>query len=138
MKILLADDDDFLWSHLAKELEARDCDVHQSSSGDEAFYLWQHDGPWELVLSDYKFLPGQTIKDGVQLVTAIHGINQFQQMAIMTSDPQASVDIIIALPRRSSIFWKRSKSPSSSGVISSSNLGKEQRLGQDSSMDLCF
>lgn len=88
MKILIVDDDDALRSLLAKELEQRGCDVHQSSSGDEAFYVWQRIGPWELVLTDYRLIPGVKIKDGTQLVTTIHGINSLQQMAIMTSDPQ--------------------------------------------------
>jgi hypothetical protein len=38
------------------------------------------------VLADYRFIPGVTIKDCMHLVTAIHLINPFQQMAIMTAD----------------------------------------------------
>jgi CheY-like chemotaxis protein len=88
MKILLVDDDDALLSVLAKELENRGCDVHQSSSGDEAFHVWQRLGPWELVLTDCRFFPGTKIRDGAQLAAAIHGINPLQTMAIMTADPQ--------------------------------------------------
>ena len=40
------------------------------------------------MLSDYRFIPGPKIKDGVQLVAAIHGIDPLQRMAIMTSDPE--------------------------------------------------
>jgi hypothetical protein len=47
--------------------------------------LYKKDGPWEFVLSDYKFIPGTEIKDGVELVTAIHAINPAQRMAIMTA-----------------------------------------------------
>ena len=39
------------------------------------------------MLSDYRFVPGAKIKDGVQLVTAIHEINPRQRMAIMTGVP---------------------------------------------------
>ena len=85
MKILLVDDDDALLSLLAKELGNRGCDVNQSPSGDEAFHVWQRLVPWEFVLSDFRFIPGTTVKDGVQLVTAIHGINSLQPMAIMTA-----------------------------------------------------
>ena len=88
MKILLVDDDDALLSLLAKELENRGCDIHQSSSGDEAFNVWQRLGPWDLVLTDYRFFPGTKIKDGAQLAVAIHRINPFQKMAMMTSDPK--------------------------------------------------
>jgi CheY-like chemotaxis protein len=87
MKILLVDDDDALLSFLAKELGNRGCDVHLSSSGDEAFHVWQRLVPWELVLTDYRFFPGTKIKDGVQLAAAIHAINAHQQMAMMTADP---------------------------------------------------
>jgi hypothetical protein len=45
-------------------------------------------GPWELVLTDYRFFPGTKIKDGAQLAAAILGINPLQAMAIMTADPQ--------------------------------------------------
>jgi hypothetical protein len=33
----------------------------------------------------YRFIPGTKIKDAVQLPTAIHLINPFQQMAIMST-----------------------------------------------------
>jgi CheY-like chemotaxis protein len=88
MKILLTDDDDALLWFLAKELENRGCDVHQSSSGDEAFHVWQRLGPWELVLTDYRFFPGTKIRDGAQLAAAIREINPLQRMAIMTADPK--------------------------------------------------
>jgi CheY-like chemotaxis protein len=88
MKIFLVDDDDALRSLLATELENRGCDVHQSSGGDEAFHVWQRLGPWELVLTDYRFFPGTKIRDGAQLAAAIHLINPLQRMAIMTADPQ--------------------------------------------------
>ena len=88
MKILFVDDDDTLTSSLAKELENRGCDVHQSSSGDEAFHVWQRLGPWELVLTDCRFFPGTKIRDGAQLAAAIHGVNPLQTMAMMTADPK--------------------------------------------------
>jgi DNA-binding NtrC family response regulator len=90
MMILLVDDDDGLRSMVASELELRGCDVRQCSSGDEAFYVWQRSTPWELVLTDFLFFPDARIENGAQLVTAIHGINPLQQMAIMTADPQAA------------------------------------------------
>ena len=90
MKILVVDDDDGLRALVASELENRGCDVRQCSSGDEAFYVWRRSGPWELVLTDYLFFPDARIENGAQLVAAIHGINPLQQMAMMTSDPQAA------------------------------------------------
>lgn len=40
MKILLVEDDDVFRSLVAKVLEDQECDVHQCSSGDEAFDVW--------------------------------------------------------------------------------------------------
>jgi CheY-like chemotaxis protein len=86
MKILMVDDDEALLSFFAKQLEKRGFEIHRSVNGDEALHVWQQLGPWEFVLTAYRFMPG-TIKDGVQLATAIHGINPFQRMAIMTATP---------------------------------------------------
>ena len=77
-------------SFFAKEMEKRGGDVHRSSSGDDEFHVWQRLGPWELVLTDYRFFPGTKIKDGAQLATAIHGINPHQRMAVMTSEPKGA------------------------------------------------
>jgi DNA-binding response OmpR family regulator len=88
MKILIVEDDGALRFFLTKELEARGYETLQSFRGDEAFYIWQHEGPFAFVLSDYRFIPGTTIKDGVQLVTAIREVNPSQRMAIMTAEPE--------------------------------------------------
>ena len=81
-----------LLAFLAKELEARGCEILQTHFGDGGFKLYNRYGPWAFVLSDYRFIPGTQIKDGVELVTTIHGINPFQQMAIMTADPKETRD----------------------------------------------
>jgi two-component system, cell cycle sensor histidine kinase and response regulator CckA len=88
MNILVVDDDDALRSYLARELEARDYKVVQTHFGDGGLHLYQKSGPWEFVLSDYRFIPGVRIKDGAQLLAAIHRINPHQQMGMMTSDPK--------------------------------------------------
>jgi len=87
MKILIVDDEDALLSFLAKELEERGYEVLQTHTGDVGLDLYKRDGPFAFVLSDYRFIPGTKIKDGVQLVTAIHEINPSQRMAIMTAVP---------------------------------------------------
>ena len=84
MKILIVEDDSTLLSFLARELQSRGYEVLQTHFGDGGLALYKKDGPWEFVLSDYKFIPGPTIKDGVQLVTAIHEMNPIQRMGIMT------------------------------------------------------
>jgi DNA-binding NtrC family response regulator len=90
MKVLIVDDDDDLVAFLAKELEARGCEILQTHFGDGGLKLYNKYGPCELVLSDFRFVPGNKIKDGVQLVTAIHGMNPHQPMALMTADPSGA------------------------------------------------
>jgi hypothetical protein len=41
-----------------------------------------------LVLIDHRLIPGVNIEDCMRLVTAIHVINPFQRMAIMSADPK--------------------------------------------------
>jgi two-component system, NtrC family, response regulator HydG len=87
MRVLLVDDDDALRAFLAGELEARGFEVLQTHFGDGGIHLYQKNGPWEFVLTDFRFIPGTTIKNGAQLLAAIREINPIQRMAMMTSDP---------------------------------------------------
>jgi hypothetical protein len=41
--------------------------------------LYKKEGPFEFVLSDYRLIAGSEIKNGVELVTAIHSINPVQR-----------------------------------------------------------
>jgi CheY-like chemotaxis protein len=80
--------DDALLSSLTEELESRDFEVLTTHFGDAGLALYEKHGPLAIVLADYRFIPDVRIKDCVQLVTAIHLINPFQQMAMMTADPK--------------------------------------------------
>jgi ActR/RegA family two-component response regulator len=86
MKILIVGGDDALLLSLTEELESRDFEVLPTHFGDGGLSLYKKDGPFAFVLADYRFIPCQEIKNGVDLVTAIDGINPFQQMAIMTAE----------------------------------------------------
>jgi len=55
VKILIVDDDDSLRSVLAREVEARGFEAVQSHFGDGGVHLYEKSGPWEFVLSDYRF-----------------------------------------------------------------------------------
>jgi CheY-like chemotaxis protein len=88
MKILIVGGDNALLSSLTEELESRDFEVFPTHFGDGGLDLYKKHGLWELVLTDYRFFPGTKIRDGVQLLAAIHGTNPFQQMAIMAADPK--------------------------------------------------
>jgi CheY-like chemotaxis protein len=69
MKILIVDDDDVLVAFLAKELEARGCEILQTHFGDGGLSLYKKDGPFTFVLADYRFIPGTRIKDCMQFHT---------------------------------------------------------------------
>jgi DNA-binding NtrC family response regulator len=84
VKILIVEDDSTLSSFFASELQSRGYEVVQTQFGDRGLDLYKKHGPWAFVLIDYKFFPGPEIKDGVQLLTAIHAINPVQRVAIMT------------------------------------------------------
>jgi DNA-binding NtrC family response regulator len=86
MKILIVGNDDALLSSLTEELESRDFEVLATHFGDGGLSLYKKDGPFAFVLADYRFIPGVRIKDCMELVTAIHRIDPFQQMAIMTAE----------------------------------------------------
>jgi CheY-like chemotaxis protein len=86
MRILIVEVDDALRSVLARELEQRGFEAVQTHFGDGGLHLYEKNGPWEFVLTDFRFIPSTTIKNGAQLLSAIHGINPFQQMAMMTAD----------------------------------------------------
>jgi ActR/RegA family two-component response regulator len=88
MKILIVGGDDALLSSLAEELESREFEVVPTHFGDGGLSLFKKNVPFAFVLADYRFIPGVNIKNCMQLVTAIHGINPLQTMAIMTADPQ--------------------------------------------------
>jgi ActR/RegA family two-component response regulator len=88
MKILIVGGDDALLSSLTEELESRDFQVLTTHSEDGGLSLFKKNGPFAFALADYRFVPGVNIKTCMQWVTAIHLINPFQQMAIMTADLQ--------------------------------------------------
>jgi CheY-like chemotaxis protein len=85
MKILIVEDDDVLLLVLANKLEACGYEVVPTHFGDGGLSLYKKEGPFEFILSDYRFVPGSQIKNGVELLNAIHGINSVQPMALMTA-----------------------------------------------------
>ena len=60
--------------------------MSEESQGDEAFSQYEHNGPWDFVLSDVYFYRGERIRNGMDLVRAIAAINPGQRVAIHTSE----------------------------------------------------
>jgi CheY-like chemotaxis protein len=86
MKILIVSGDDALLSSLVQELEPRNLEVLPTHFGDGGLDLYKKLAPFACVLADYRFIPGVKIKHCMQLITAIHLINPFQKMVIMTAE----------------------------------------------------
>ncbi len=95
-RILIVDDDDVLRRWLRAQLEVRGYEVWQESQGDEALSTYQHNLPWDFVLSDLYLFRGQKIKNGLDLVREIGRMNPGQCMAIHTSERnlQAPVPVL--------------------------------------------
>lgn len=68
------------------ELEVRGYQVTDALSGEHGLHLYQTEGPFNFVLSDYLFLPSRRIKNGLELVHAIVSLHPDQRIAIHTSE----------------------------------------------------
>jgi hypothetical protein len=86
MKILIVGGGDSLLSSLTEELESGDFEILPTHFGDAVLDLYKKHGPLAVVLDDYRFIPGVGIKGCMELMTAIHLINPFQQMAILSAE----------------------------------------------------
>jgi CheY-like chemotaxis protein len=88
MKILVVDDDEIVLDWVRKHLEARDYEVVDALSGDQAVYYYVSQDPmsWHFVLSDYFFIPSKDIKNGLEVARQVRAINPNQRMAIHTSE----------------------------------------------------
>jgi DNA-binding response OmpR family regulator len=87
--ILLVDDDQEFRETMAMNLSRLGFAVRQADEGDYALNLYENRGPYHFVLSDWKFFPGEIIKNGVDLCHAIRELNPQQALAIHTAEPEA-------------------------------------------------
>jgi hypothetical protein len=90
MKILIVEDDDAVLSFSPRNWEpvrSKPCRCTLATV-DWWIVPLQERRPMGIRASDYRFVPATKIKDGVQLVTAIHEINPLQRTALMTAEPK--------------------------------------------------
>jgi CheY-like chemotaxis protein len=85
-RILIVDDDDVLRRWLRAQLEPRGFEIWEESQGDEALASYSQNGPWDFVLSDLYFYPGEKILNGLDLVSAILALVPQQRLAIHSSE----------------------------------------------------
>ena len=91
MRILLVDDDDVLVDWIVRKLEPQGYIIEQCQDGDYGLHLYKTEGLFDYVLTDYLFLPGQTIKNGLYLVKAIRKIDPTQPIIMQTSEENLAV-----------------------------------------------
>jgi CheY-like chemotaxis protein len=91
VRILLVDDDDVLVDWIVRKLEPQGYIIQQCQDGDYGLHLYKTEGPFDYVLTDYLFLPGQTIKNGLYLVKAIRKIDPTQPIIMQTSEENLAV-----------------------------------------------
>lgn len=97
MKILIAEDDPILQHWLESKLTPRGFEVHTVDNGDEALELWLSDRPWDVVLSDWQFIPGRRVQTGLDLVREIHHVDPNQRIIVHTSEEHLVVPHGVAL-----------------------------------------
>src|SRR5208282_5435398 len=94
--ILVVDDDTDVRESLADFFESRGCKVSQQAGGRGAFDLYKEHGPFDLVLTDFNFIPSKEIRNGAALVREIRKLAPSQRMAIMTGDEKAAQEALDA------------------------------------------
>lgn len=85
MKILICDDDDVMIRWLEGKLLPRGFDVYSAFGGDEALFTFRKRRPFDYVLTDYR-MPGDHIRNGMELVAAIRKIDPLQPIIMHTSE----------------------------------------------------
>jgi CheY-like chemotaxis protein len=95
LRILIIDDDDVLRRWLRTQLQARGCEVWEESQGDEALARYRRSGPWDFVLSDLYFYPGEEIRNGLDLMREILLINPQQRSVIHTYERKVTAPCFV-------------------------------------------
>ena len=79
------------------QLVPRGIEVAGASNADDAFRLWESEGPWTLVLTEYHLEPGTMIRDVRELVNAIRAADPSQRIAIHTDDEGLLASPVVVL-----------------------------------------
>jgi CheY-like chemotaxis protein len=86
VRILLVDDDDLQLKFVESILVPLGHDVHSCVEGDEALAAYTRFAPWHWVITDYLFLPGQNVRNGLYLIKEMRKLDPQQNCIIQTSE----------------------------------------------------
>jgi DNA-binding NtrC family response regulator len=95
-RILVVDDDPNVREPLVDFFRSKGYKVNQQPWGRGALDLYKERGPFDLVLTDFNFLPSKEIRHGADLVREIRKLAPDQRMAIMTGDGKAAREALDA------------------------------------------
>ena len=102
-RVLVVDDEPDVLGAVARYLESEGYEVHVERDGHGAFETYRECFPFDFVLSDFSFIPGQqksscgcVIRNGADLVREIRKLVPGQRMAIHSGNPKAAQDALDA------------------------------------------
>ena len=100
MRILICEDDEAQLNWLACRLNHEDSFVSTAEKGDQAFAKWKTRRPWDFVITDYLFVAGTKIRNGLDLVREIHSVDLSQQIIVQSRDWNLTVPAGVKLLRK--------------------------------------
>lgn len=84
--ILLCEDDEEILHWLINSFIDMGAKVVATDGGDEALATWKGHRPFDFIVTDLSFRPGNLIKHGLDLVQAVHEIDPSQRIVIQTGN----------------------------------------------------
>jgi len=106
VRILICEDDEAQLNWLACRLNHEGKFVFTTVQGDRAFVEWQKGRPWDFVVTDYSFLPGEKIRNGRDLVREIHLVDPSQKIIVQTGERDLVVPLGVKLLRKPYSFHR--------------------------------
>jgi DNA-binding NtrC family response regulator len=86
VRILICEDDPLQQDWLACRLNHEGNFVQTAEQGDQVFDKWQEGRTWDFVITDYCFVPGAKIKNGLDLVREIYSVDPSQNIIVQSGE----------------------------------------------------
>jgi DNA-binding NtrC family response regulator len=86
MRLFVVEDDQAQLAWLEAKLAARGHYVRVASDCDTALSRWEKHSPFDFVITDFRFMLGRNIENGLDLIAAIRSIDPHQEFVIQTSE----------------------------------------------------
>jgi DNA-binding LytR/AlgR family response regulator len=100
LKILICEDDPLQLEWLTCKLSKEHNFVSTAEQGDQGFVQWHNGRPWDFVITDYYFVRGSKVKNGLDLVREIHSVDPRERIIVQTSEWNLVVPPSVKLLRK--------------------------------------